>query len=1296
MSSLLSAEIAATCSALGYFDAAQNKYFADSNSLETVKDLVRYLRRDDENHDIRRQLGQIKVLQTDLLPLLKSYHEEDDLFDVLLRLIMNLTTPPLLLWNFEVPKEKSTRNFYMQVEDHLKSYKEAFTEEGVWAVLSTRLSKILEVDNAERGEENGVKIERILILVRNVLFVPADASERRPDNDASLHDQVVWALQKSGMLDIILFMTSSADEQAYYMYILEIIFFLLREQKPSDLANAALVRSQSEKIRDEAELLAIRHRETTQKQQKTKIYAGTRHSRFGGTFVVKSMKSISDNELIYHKPLNKLDSLNFDTDKRKPKTPKNRLPVTFNSTERRSAFSIRLVLKEFCVEFLYGAYNSLMRSVRDNLVRSGGESHDESVYFWAVKFFMAFNRSYRFEVKLVSETMSIQMFHYIQQRSEHNFDLMQTDKKKILLWSQRLHKALLAYCELLNTLYAMDKSSDATVREASKVIKSNIFYVPEYREFILTLLVNYEEVKMSDLYLKDLLETQHIFLKMFESFCKTEGSIMVQKKVRAKKAKRKKSKAQVVPESMEALLEKQWDETGPQLSAVLESGGDFLTDVVPFDAASEVPIDEQKVDAMKKIQAKLRDREFESAIGLIRAAREVWPENDSFGSSTITPEEEFLALREIFFAELGNVEPPPPQQNSDDSEDDDEEEEEGGPRYSETDFNFDDFIKRLPHPKIIKACGLALRTFETNSVNTNHCILKLLHRIAFDCKMYVMVFQLSIFRTFQKIMSLKDAPQHKELIKFATYILRQFFKVAENNELVFLEAVFWTAKREAYEIENGYGTFEKTSTASKTWSEEEEDELRRLFMEHQQNQVEEDVVDWICSNLIDNTKSRRIVLKKLKELYLLANYKPKKKSVGRMKPPQNWGAEEEAQLRELYEEFKDAMDPLGCIMSRLEIVRPKNRVVEKLLVMGLVQDKKELRKKRAKSGKRKSNVQGGQSSEGFSDSEAGSDDSTRSVPRLAKNPVKRPSKKSAKVKKKSPPVRAPRSELAKLLLENVEHQHQEALEWLKDSLSDAIEDYEDGNDVGIPLVPIMDYAVAAMEHEAFQKLLKGFGVSEPFVEQEAYWRIPGDIPVDVLTGLCELIQGALDGTLEVQENGSATGPGGSESEEDYLEVLNRNKGQQAAKDSSNEPVDDHPEVSKYKGARKRITKNLSESEDEHPGSNIIEDQEPLDKSLPSTSKNILSESDEEPGQKRSSQSAVNPRNSIETDSEDEGTKETANVINGDTVAGKNMNVLESDSDDDVGSIQKRVRSPDSDSGKPVKRSRVIESDDDDE
>lgn len=78
------------------------------------------------------------------------------------------------------------------------------------------------------------------------------------------------------MLDIILFISSSATEKAYYMHVLEIISFMLREQNASELATAALQRSETEKMRDEAELLAIKHRETNQKQQKIKMYNGAR------------------------------------------------------------------------------------------------------------------------------------------------------------------------------------------------------------------------------------------------------------------------------------------------------------------------------------------------------------------------------------------------------------------------------------------------------------------------------------------------------------------------------------------------------------------------------------------------------------------------------------------------------------------------------------------------------------------------------------------------------------------------------------------------------------------------------------------------------------------------------------------------------------------------------------------------------------------------------------------------------------------------------------------------------------
>lgn len=134
--------------------------------------------------------------------------------------------------------------------------------------------------------------------------------------------------------------------------------------------------------------------------------------------------------------------------------------------------------------------------------------------------------------------MSIQSFHYVQKQTEKYYDLISTDKKKLRLWSRRLHLALLAYRELLLTMIVMDKSTDIAVRQTSKVIKSNIFYVLEYRELILTLLVTYDELKMSHLYLNDLIETQHVFLKLLQDFCGKDGEFITQKKKR-QKSKRK-------------------------------------------------------------------------------------------------------------------------------------------------------------------------------------------------------------------------------------------------------------------------------------------------------------------------------------------------------------------------------------------------------------------------------------------------------------------------------------------------------------------------------------------------------------------------------------------------------------------------------------------------------------------------------------------------------------------------------------------------------------------------------------
>lgn len=92
--------------------------------------------------------------------------------------------------------------------------------------------------------------------------------------------------------------------------------------------------------------------------------------------------------------------------------------------------------------------------------------------------------------------MSVPMFHFVQQQMEKYCDMVKVEKKRPWPWVRRLHLALRAYKELLQTLRLMAASPAADVRASAEVLKSNIFYVLEYREFVLATFLGYDETKM--------------------------------------------------------------------------------------------------------------------------------------------------------------------------------------------------------------------------------------------------------------------------------------------------------------------------------------------------------------------------------------------------------------------------------------------------------------------------------------------------------------------------------------------------------------------------------------------------------------------------------------------------------------------------------------------------------------------------------------------------------------------------------------------------------------------------------
>lgn len=134
-----------------------------SFSQESVKDLIRYLRHEDETRDVRQQLGAAQILQSDLLPILTQHRQDKPLFDAVIRFILqlfyfyympafmfvlrgfgvcawqenlkllppncfprlmvNLTQPALLCFG-SIPKEPSMRHHFLQVLTYLQAYKE--------------------------------------------------------------------------------------------------------------------------------------------------------------------------------------------------------------------------------------------------------------------------------------------------------------------------------------------------------------------------------------------------------------------------------------------------------------------------------------------------------------------------------------------------------------------------------------------------------------------------------------------------------------------------------------------------------------------------------------------------------------------------------------------------------------------------------------------------------------------------------------------------------------------------------------------------------------------------------------------------------------------------------------------------------------------------------------------------------------------------------------------------------------------------------------------------------------------
>lgn len=65
------------------------------------------------------------------------------------RLLINLTSSAFVIYNEQIPTEKTMYSLYQQIVSYLQEYKAALTDENVWLAVAGRLGNLLNIVSRE-------------------------------------------------------------------------------------------------------------------------------------------------------------------------------------------------------------------------------------------------------------------------------------------------------------------------------------------------------------------------------------------------------------------------------------------------------------------------------------------------------------------------------------------------------------------------------------------------------------------------------------------------------------------------------------------------------------------------------------------------------------------------------------------------------------------------------------------------------------------------------------------------------------------------------------------------------------------------------------------------------------------------------------------------------------------------------------------------------------------------------------------------------------------------------------------
>ncbi|XP_021726776.1 LOW QUALITY PROTEIN: protein timeless homolog [Chenopodium quinoa] len=812
------------CGGLGSIEEDEGSvyYSRDDYCLDNLKDLLRFLRRDDPTtRDVFKQVCKWDIVSKNLIPIIEHCQDDRNLVLNAVKVLVFLT----------MPLEATSKDFNEQLE-YLWGIKFAITISDMVAVILSLLEKPLENLECNAFSEDDWKlVQLVLTLFRNILAVQDISAHQKASGSASLYlslrDDFLDLLFRENVMDLIIIITQHVGSSCRYLrhdnlLLLEIYHHIFTGQDAELIAKICLEES---KVDGEAkpclESLKCIMQEETEKRKHSRLHA-SRHSKFSGAFTrltldgSKTMCMGVPSSASCDTKLLKSEKVHRGPQKKIVKDY-TRLPTTKRSILER--------LHDFLNQFLIGGYNVLMQSIAHDIEKEHHaiQTSDLQMFFHLAQFvtFFQYHKSQLTKPNTdvsndsslndddddddstwfkgdicgpIAATMNDSMFILVIAKWQLAFEgLKETKNNPFLSISGSLMKTMIRMLDLVLKMMP-EKSREP---QTARIILYKLFYDQTDQgltKFLLNMFRSFNAHKQPKSDLADLVEIIHVVIRLMEKL-QAHGTLRVAKKSRKVRRKKdqKNTESKVVGDDATIL-------NGIQPSNNKELFTDTGNGI--NERLNETNCDEKENDNINGCsqvdETKISRDEGQNSDGSLPVGDHTESDqiHDPVGDGESNPINEPLGnhdeSNQIYdnFVAMG-------------ADDCDSSADEQITATDEVDFKMTSLLFSLANSSIISNLCCLLKDYKSNSTATNHYILCLLRRISDDLDLAPMLYQLSFLVIFYDILNeQKENPrkEYENIAQFLTSLIRRMLRKMKDQPLLFVDVLFWKTRKDCHYI----------------------------------------------------------------------------------------------------------------------------------------------------------------------------------------------------------------------------------------------------------------------------------------------------------------------------------------------------------------------------------------------------------------------------------------------------------------------------------------------------------------